>query len=69
MATQLIYRARAEAEEAGRRADEVNRLSALGAETLNAGRAEDALHAIAEVIRSTLRLDDCAHPPPRRRTG
>jgi two-component system sensor histidine kinase KdpD len=60
VATHLIHRARTEAEDARRRAAEVNRLSALGAETLNAGRAEDALHAVADVIRTTLRLDACA---------
>jgi two-component system sensor histidine kinase KdpD len=59
VAAQLIHRVRVEADEARRRADEVNRLSALGAETLNAGRAEDALHAIADVIRGTLALDAC----------
>jgi two-component system, OmpR family, sensor histidine kinase KdpD len=59
VATHLIHRARTEAEEARRRAAEVNRLSALGAETLNAGRAEEALHAVADVIRATLRLDAC----------
>jgi two-component system, OmpR family, sensor histidine kinase KdpD len=59
VASQLIHRVRVEADEARRRADEVNRLSALGAETLNAGRAEDALHAIAAVIRGTLALDAC----------
>src|SRR5688500_14440076 len=58
-ASQLIHRVRVEADEARRRTDEVNRLSALGAETLNAGRAEDALHAIAGVIRGTLALDAC----------
>ena len=41
------------------RADEVDRLAALGAEALNAGRAEDALAAVAEVIRATLRRDAC----------
>lgn len=59
VATHLIHRARTEAEDARRRAAEVDRLSALGAETLNAGRAEEALHAVADVIRATLRLDDC----------
>jgi two-component system sensor histidine kinase KdpD len=59
VATQLINRARAEAEEARRRADELNHLSTLGAETLNAGRAEDALHAFAAVIRSALEADAC----------
>ncbi|MBB4637550.1 sensor histidine kinase [Longimicrobium terrae] len=58
-ATHLITRARAEAEEARRRADELNHLSTLGAETLNAGRAEDALHAFARVIRSALQADAC----------
>ena len=58
-ASQLIHRVRVEADEARRRTAEVNRLSALGAETLNAGRAEDALHAIAGVIRGTLALDAC----------
>jgi two-component system, OmpR family, sensor histidine kinase KdpD len=59
VATQLLYRARREADEARRRADEVDRLSTLGAETLNVGRAEEALHAIAEVIRGTLGMDAC----------
>jgi two-component system sensor histidine kinase KdpD len=59
VATHLIHRARTEAEDARRRAAEVDRLSALGAETLNAGRPEEALHAVTDVIRATLRLDDC----------
>lgn len=58
-ATHLITRARAEAEEARLRADELNHLSTLGAETLNAGRAEDALHAFARVIRAALQADEC----------
>ena len=37
-----------------------HRLATLGAETLNAGRAEDALLSIAQVFRTTLRLDECA---------
>ncbi|MET0399053.1 MAG: ATP-binding protein [Longimicrobiaceae bacterium] len=59
VATRLLYRARREAEEARQRAQEVERLSTLGAETLNAARAEDALHAVAEVIRGTLGMDGC----------
>jgi two-component system sensor histidine kinase KdpD len=59
VATHLLFRARSEADEARRRADEINRLSTLGAETLNAGRAEEALRAIAEVIRATLEVDAC----------
>lgn len=57
--TQLLHRAQKEAARALQRASEIDRLSALGAETLNVGRADDALQAIAEVIRSTLRLDGC----------
>jgi two-component system sensor histidine kinase KdpD len=59
VATHLLFRARGEAEEARRRADEINRLTTLGAETLNAGRAEEALRAVAEVIRGTLGVDAC----------
>jgi two-component system sensor histidine kinase KdpD len=54
VAAQLLVRARNEAASAQLRAAEVERLSALGAETLNAGRTDDALHAIIEVIRRTL---------------
>ena len=59
VAAQLLYRAQAEAAVARERAAEVDRLAALGAETLNVGRAEEALTAIVSVIRSTLRVDDC----------
>ena len=59
IAAQLLSRARAEADAASRRADEVDRLAALGAETLNVGRAEDALTAIASVVRSTLGVAAC----------
>ena len=54
VAAQLLARARSEAASAQLRAAEVERLSALGAETLNAVRTDDALHAIIEVIRRTL---------------
>lgn len=60
LSAQLLYRAQAEAEAARERAAEIDRLAALGAETLNVGRAEDALTAIVEVIRTSLRLDGCA---------
>ena len=60
VAAQLFERARAEADTARQRAAELDRLSALGAETLNASRAEDALSAIAGVIHSALQLDSCA---------
>ncbi|HEY9449710.1 MAG TPA: ATP-binding protein, partial [Gemmatimonadaceae bacterium] len=51
---------------AERHSAEVARLSALGAETLNAGRAEEALGAVAEVIRSTLDVDRCEIYAPTR---
>jgi len=59
VAAQLLARAQREATTAQRRAVEVDRLSSLGAEALNAGRAEEALAAIAGVIRSTLDLARC----------
>jgi two-component system sensor histidine kinase KdpD len=59
VAAQLLDRARNEAAAAQRRTAEVDRLSALGAETLNVGRAEEALTAIAGVIRATLGVARC----------
>ena len=60
LSAQLLHRAQAEAASARDRADEVDRLAALGAETLNVAHAEDALTAIASTIRSTLGLDECS---------
>jgi len=59
VATQLLDRARERTLVAQRRASEIERLSVLGAETLNAGVASDALGAIAEVIRSALGVERC----------
>lgn len=59
VATQLLARATAEAEAARRRAEEIDRLSSLGAETLSVGRAEDALVAIAKVVRDTIGAATC----------
>lgn len=59
VAAQLLNRSQERAEIARQRAVEVERLAALGAETLNAGRAEDALHGIAEVIRSSVAVACC----------
>ncbi|HVX41445.1 MAG TPA: ATP-binding protein [Gemmatimonadaceae bacterium] len=59
VSTQLLARAQAQAEEARRRAVEVASLAQLGSETLSAGRAEDALAKVAEVIRQTLEMDAC----------
>jgi two-component system sensor histidine kinase KdpD len=59
IAAQLLARARREATSAERRATEVERLATLGAESLKTARAEDALRAIAEVIRTTLGAAGC----------
>lgn len=59
VAAELLNRAQAQAETARQRAAEVDRLAALGAETLGAARAEDALAAIVRVIRSTLDVERC----------
>jgi two-component system, OmpR family, sensor histidine kinase KdpD len=66
VAAQMLHWLQAEAEDARRRADEVDRLATLGAETLNVARADEALVAITEMIRSTLHVSVCrlhAAPP------
>lgn len=60
VATQLLVRAQGAASRARQRADEVAWLSRLGAEALNAGRAGEALHAIAEIVHRTLKATACA---------
>jgi two-component system sensor histidine kinase KdpD len=59
VAAQLLYRAQAQASAAQARSAEIDRLAILGAETLNAGRAQDSLPAIADVIRTTLGVEWC----------
>jgi two-component system sensor histidine kinase KdpD len=59
VAAQLLYRAQEEARTAHERAAEIDRLATLGAETLNAAHAADALGAIAGVIRSSIDVDAC----------
>jgi two-component system, OmpR family, sensor histidine kinase KdpD len=59
VAAQLLYRARAQADAARARSAEIDRIAVLGAETLNAGRAEEALSAVAAVIRGTVGVDWC----------
>jgi two-component system, OmpR family, sensor histidine kinase KdpD len=59
VASQLLARAQNEAAVARERALEVDRLSVLGAEALNAPQPAAALVAIAEVIRSTLQVARC----------
>ncbi len=65
VAAQMLHRLQVQADVAERRAAEVDRFATLGAETLNVARAEEALTAIASVIRSTLDLEVCrihVHP-------
>jgi two-component system sensor histidine kinase KdpD len=59
VAAQLLERQRHEAEVARQRAVEIDRLATLGAETLNAPRPDDALHAIASVIAQAMHVDRC----------
>jgi two-component system sensor histidine kinase KdpD len=59
VAAHLLARAQSEAAEARKRAAEVDWLSAIGAEALNAGRAEEALGTMAAVIRDTLDVAHC----------
>ena len=59
VAAQLLHRANATADEALQRAVEVDRLAALGEQTLNAADATEALHRIADVIRQSVAADEC----------
>ena len=59
VAAQLLYAAQEEARVAQLRTAEVDRLRVVGAEALNAGRAEDALFTVAEVIRDAAQADSC----------
>ncbi|HET6230241.1 MAG TPA: ATP-binding protein [Longimicrobiaceae bacterium] len=59
VAAQLLHRAQSQADEARRRAEEIDQLATLGAETLKAPRARDAVVAIAGVIRAGLGVDLC----------
>ncbi len=59
MAERLVTAMQLQTAIARERGAEIERLAALGAETLSAGRAEDAVRTIAEVIRSSLDLASC----------
>ncbi|MGH7576494.1 MAG: ATP-binding protein [Longimicrobiales bacterium] len=59
VAAHLFDCAQREADTANRRAEEIDRLSMLGAETLAAARAEQAVDAIARVMQSTLDVGLC----------
>ena len=75
VATHLLARAQSETEEADRRAVEIASLARLGSQTLSAGRAEDALLRISEVIRTTLGMAEVSivaangSPAPSRADG
>ena len=56
---QLLHRVQREAENARKRAAELDRLSRLGAETLSVGRAEDAVEAVARVLLAELAIAAC----------
>jgi two-component system sensor histidine kinase KdpD len=60
VAAQLLYRATATAEAATQRAEEVDRLAALGAEILSAPGALEALQTIVGVMRDAVDVDTCA---------
>jgi two-component system, OmpR family, sensor histidine kinase KdpD len=59
VAAQMLHREQMKAEEARQRAQEVDRMATLGAETLNVARADEALAAISGVIRDTLNVGTC----------
>jgi two-component system sensor histidine kinase KdpD len=59
VAAHLLSVAQSEARTAWERAAEIDRLATLGAETLNAGPAEQALAAIAGVIQDAVGADRC----------
>lgn len=59
VATELLARARGEAETARHRTEEVASLSRLGSETLRYADADDALQALSALIRTTLSARWC----------
>ncbi|MEO7998867.1 MAG: ATP-binding protein [Gemmatimonadaceae bacterium] len=59
VAAELLNRQRMQATLAERRRVELDQMSTLGAETLNAARAEHALSAIARVIKSSVDVARC----------
>ena len=73
VATELLTRARQEADAADARTSEVEALSRLGAESLQYATAEEALAAIADLVRRAMGADACAiiprEPPRGQRSG
>ena len=62
-ASELLARARRDRDAAVRRADEVTALSRLGSESLSAARAEDAVAAVAALVRVELGAEECSLTP------
>jgi two-component system sensor histidine kinase KdpD len=60
VAAQLLHREQEAARVARMRTDEVDRLATLGAEALAAARAEDALTAVAAMIRASTGVESCS---------
>lgn len=60
VAAQLLHREQESARIARARAAEVDRLATLGAEALAAARAEDALAAVASMIRESTGAESCS---------
>lgn len=60
VAAELLHRQQRATEVAERRAREIDRLAALGAESLSVARAEEAVAAIARVIRAELPVQTAA---------
>ena len=59
VAAELLDRLRRNAALAEARTRELDRIATVGAETLNAARAEQALRGIADVIRQTVGVEKC----------
>lgn len=59
VAAEMLARAQRQTTLAQHRSEEIDRLSNLGAEMLSAGKAEDALTGISDVLRTTLGLGSC----------
>ena len=63
-AAHMVTRARSEADAARRRASELERLSHLGAESLSAGQADEAVERVLGLIRSTAGAERVEILPP-----
>jgi two-component system sensor histidine kinase KdpD len=60
VAAQLLHRGQQEARRATIRAEELDRLAALGAQSLSAGRAQEALAAVTHVIQQSAGVESAA---------